>query len=227
METVERLQRRVRDYRAGYRQTLGVLEHAKASAAAFHAEIKNNIATNSSSSSTTGEAVAAAAVRRDLVTKTSLMLGLGEREEEVRQALRDLRTAGVDVVTFGQYLRPTQRHMSVQRYVTPAEFDQWREEAQGMGFRCVLMWLCYVKSVTQTNNPMKPMINCTLLFSPFYFYFFHSLLLNCSQVCCFWAAGALLLSGGRAVFEGNAGGLGVPLNVEIEVKCCSRNNILS
>jgi hypothetical protein len=43
----------------------------------------------------------------------------------------------VDVVTFGQYLRPTKRHMTVQRYVTPAEFDGWREEAQAMGFRCV------------------------------------------------------------------------------------------
>jgi lipoic acid synthetase len=122
METVERLQRRVRDYRAGYKQTLGVLEHAKTAAAQFYALPENAEA-------------AAARSHRELVTKTSLMLGLGEKEEEIRAALRDLRTAGVDVVTFGQYLRPTQRHMSVQRYVTPAEFDQWREEAQSLGFK--------------------------------------------------------------------------------------------
>jgi lipoic acid synthetase len=124
METVERLQRRVRDYRAGYRQTLSVLEHAKTAADAYY-------------HSAEGSAVAEAAQRkhRGLVTKTSLMLGLGEKEEEIRAALRDLRTAGVDVVTFGQYLRPTQRHMSVQRYVTPDEFDQWRTEAQDMGFK--------------------------------------------------------------------------------------------
>ena len=124
METVERLQRRVRDYRAGYKQTLSVLEHAKISAAQYYASVE-------------GSAVAEATGRanRFMVTKTSLMLGLGEKDEEVRAALRDLRTAGVDVVTFGQYLRPTQRHMSVQRYVTPDEFDQWREEATALGFK--------------------------------------------------------------------------------------------
>lgn len=115
METVERLQRRVRDYRAGYKQTLGVLEHAKTAANAYYAEYAPD--------------------RRGLVTKTSLMLGLGEKDDEIRAALTDLRTAGVDVVTFGQYLRPTQRHMSVQRYVPPEEFGQWRVEAQDMGFK--------------------------------------------------------------------------------------------
>lgn len=117
------MQRRVRDYRAGYRQTLGVLEHAKVAAEAYYG------------SATTPAQEGAPVRTRGLITKTSLMLGLGEKEEEIRAALRDLRTAGVDVVTFGQYLRPTQRHMSVQRYVTPPEFDQWREEAQALGFR--------------------------------------------------------------------------------------------
>lgn len=106
METVDRLQRRVRDYRANYKQSLSVLRMAK--------EIKPT-----------------------LVTKTSLMLGLGERDEEVEQALRDLKENGVDVVTFGQYLRPTRRHMSVQRYVTPEEFKNWQEKADAMGFKYV------------------------------------------------------------------------------------------
>lgn len=113
----------MRDYRAGYRQTLGVLEHAKVAAEAYYGN------------ATTPAQEGAPVRTRGLITKTSLMLGLGEKEEEIRAALRDLRTAGVDVVTFGQYLRPTQRHMSVQRYVTPPEFDQWREEAQALGFR--------------------------------------------------------------------------------------------
>jgi len=99
---VERLQRRVRDYRAGYQQSLSVLRTAKEAAPG-------------------------------LITKTSLMLGLGETDEEIRATLRDLRDAGCDVVTFGQYLRPTRRHISVQRYVPPAEFDAWRAEAEAMG----------------------------------------------------------------------------------------------
>jgi len=67
-------------------------------------------------------------------TKSSLMLGLGEQEDEVRAALRDLRAAGAEFVTLGQYLRPTPEHLPVQRYVTPAEFEAWRVEAEGMGF---------------------------------------------------------------------------------------------
>jgi len=67
-------------------------------------------------------------------TKSSLMLGLGEAEDEVRAALRDLRAAGAEFVTLGQYLRPTPDHLPVQRYVPPAEFEAWRVEAEGMGF---------------------------------------------------------------------------------------------
>ena len=106
METVDRLQRRVRDHRANYKQSLSVLRMAK--------EIKPT-----------------------LVTKTSLMLGLGERDDEIEQALHDLKSIGVDVVTFGQYLRPTRRHMSVQRYVTPDEFKKWQVKADSMGFKYV------------------------------------------------------------------------------------------
>jgi lipoic acid synthetase len=66
------------------------------------------------------------------------MLGLGESEEEIEQTLADLRAAGVDIVTLGQYLRPTMRHLPVERYVTPAQFDLYRARALARGFlECV------------------------------------------------------------------------------------------
>lgn len=103
VETVERLQKRVRDPRAGYAQSLRVLEFVK---------------------------------ERDdsRYTKTSIMLGLGENDEEVRQTLRDLRAVGCDVVTFGQYLQPQKRHLPVEEFVTPEKFKEWQSEAEGMGF---------------------------------------------------------------------------------------------
>lgn len=67
-------------------------------------------------------------------TKSSIMLGLGEDAAEVEATLRDLREVGCDVVTFGQYLQPTQRHLPVVRYVPPAEFEQWRVTSEAMGF---------------------------------------------------------------------------------------------
>ncbi|MHB8632666.1 MAG: lipoyl synthase [Thermoplasmatota archaeon] len=72
-------------------------------------------------------------------TKTSLMLGLGEREGEVRESLEDLRAAGVDIVTFGQYLRPTRepRHLAVEEFVPPERFQAFQRMAEGMGFRYV------------------------------------------------------------------------------------------
>jgi lipoyl synthase len=72
-----------------------------------------------------------------LITKTSLMLGLGEEKEDIRSLLRDLRAADVDVITFGQYLRPSRRHISVVRYIPPEEFAEWQVEAEGMGFKYV------------------------------------------------------------------------------------------
>jgi len=68
------------------------------------------------------------------VTKTSVMLGVGENEDQVMDALRELRKVDVDVVTFGQYMRPTKRHMKVDRYVEPVEFDRWKQIAEDMGF---------------------------------------------------------------------------------------------
>jgi len=67
-------------------------------------------------------------------TKSGIMLGLGERKEEIRQVLSDLRAAGCQMLTLGQYLQPTRDHLPVERYVEPEEFDQWREEALRMGF---------------------------------------------------------------------------------------------
>jgi len=106
IETVERLQRRVRDHRAGYAQSLAVLEHAKN-------------------------------VSDVALTKTSIMLGLGETDEDIRQTLRDLRGIDLDVVTFGQYLQPSKRHLPVKEYVTPEKYQEWKEEAEDMGFKYV------------------------------------------------------------------------------------------
>lgn len=69
-----------------------------------------------------------------LITKTSIMLGCGEEDAEVEQTLRDLREANVDVVTFGQYMRPTKRHMKVSEYVTPDKFEHWQRTAESLGF---------------------------------------------------------------------------------------------
>lgn len=71
------------------------------------------------------------------VTKTSIMLGVGETDDQVMDALQELRKVDVDVVTFGQYMRPTKRHMKVDRYVEPAEFERWKEIAEDMGFMYV------------------------------------------------------------------------------------------
>ncbi len=103
VETVRRLTHPVRDIRAGYEQTLGVLDYAKKH-------------------------------RPDVLTKTSLMLGLGETDTEILQTMDDLRVAGVDILTMGQYLRPTPNHLEIQRYVTPDEFNHYRDQGLGRGF---------------------------------------------------------------------------------------------
>ena len=69
-----------------------------------------------------------------VLTKSSLMLGLGETEAEILATLDDLKKAGVDIVTFGQYLRPTINHLPVERYVTPDEFDAYRRAGLERGF---------------------------------------------------------------------------------------------
>jgi lipoic acid synthetase len=74
------------------------------------------------------------AKRRGAVTKTSLMLGLGETIDEVRAVMRETRAIGVDILTLGQYLRPSAGHLEIARYVEPAEFAALRDEALGLGF---------------------------------------------------------------------------------------------
>ena len=75
--------------------------------------------------------------RPGIPTKSGLMLGLGELADEVLQVMRDLRARGVEILTLGQYLRPTEKHLPVIRYVPPAEFDELRRSGYEMGFRHV------------------------------------------------------------------------------------------
>jgi lipoic acid synthetase len=72
--------------------------------------------------------------RPEVLTKTSLMLGLGERDSEIMRTMDDLREANVDILTLGQYLRPTPNHLAVERYVTPDEFNAYRVEGLERGF---------------------------------------------------------------------------------------------
>lgn len=78
-----------------------------------------------------------AAAAAGLVAKSGLMLGLGETEEDVARTLEDLRTAGVRLLTLGQYLPPSARHYPLARHVPPEEFEAWRERALAMGFEGV------------------------------------------------------------------------------------------
>ena len=72
--------------------------------------------------------------RSDLLTKSSLMLGLGETDQEILDTMDDLRRCYVDVLTLGQYLRPTKHHLPVERYVRPDEFARYRERGLERGF---------------------------------------------------------------------------------------------
>jgi lipoic acid synthetase len=84
-------------------------------------------------------AVLHAAKRRapERFVKSSIMVGIGEEPGEVRETLADLKSAGVDIVTIGQYLRPTPKHAEVARYVAPAEFEEYENEAKALGFSFV------------------------------------------------------------------------------------------
>ncbi len=70
-------------------------------------------------------------------TKTGIMLGLGEEKDEVMQTIEDVRNAGVDVITLGQYLQPTRNHLPVKKFITPEEFDELGAFAKNLGFRHV------------------------------------------------------------------------------------------
>jgi lipoic acid synthetase len=106
LETVRRLTPAVRDARAGYDQTLGVLQQMKR-------EFPR------------------------VVTKSSIMVGLGEGTAEVEQSMRDLRAVGVEVLTLGQYLRPSAWHLPVVEFVTPEAFAAYESEGRRLGFRYV------------------------------------------------------------------------------------------
>lgn len=107
LETVKRLQPKVRDRRATYDQSLSILRHAAQSGKVRY-------------------------------TKTSLMLGLGETEDEIVHAMNDARDAGVSIFTMGQYLQPTKRHLPVEEFVTPEKFERLRALGEGKGFRQVV-----------------------------------------------------------------------------------------
>ncbi|MCM2278245.1 MAG: lipoyl synthase [Oligoflexia bacterium] len=107
IETVRRLQYRVRDPRAGYEQSLATLRWARG-----YAQARG----------------------RKLLTKSSIMLGLGENEIELGEAFDDLRAYGVDVLTLGQYLRPTAGHLPVERFYSPEEFAELGRAAESRGF---------------------------------------------------------------------------------------------
>ena len=74
---------------------------------------------------------------REVFTKSGLMVGLGEEKEELFEVFRDLRSVGCDILTVGQYLRPSERHLAVERFVPPEEFEEYRRVAKEMGFRAV------------------------------------------------------------------------------------------
>jgi len=67
-------------------------------------------------------------------TKSGLMVGLGETDAEIRQVMQDLRDVDCDILTIGQYLQPTQKHLKVDSFVTPAQFDAWRQFGESVGF---------------------------------------------------------------------------------------------
>ncbi|MBV8171051.1 MAG: lipoyl synthase, partial [Candidatus Eremiobacteraeota bacterium] len=77
-------------------------------------------------------------MRPDKFTKSGLMLGLGETDEDVLQAARDLRAVGVDILTLGQYLQPTKRHLQVVSFVTPEKFRWFAQEIKPMGYHQVV-----------------------------------------------------------------------------------------
>jgi lipoic acid synthetase len=72
-----------------------------------------------------------------VLTKSGLMAGLGEEPGEIEAALHDLRAAGVDIVTLGQYLQPTRRNLPVAAFIPPAQFDAWRDYGLSLGFKAV------------------------------------------------------------------------------------------
>ena len=108
VECVPRLDSTVRDARASFDQSIGILLEAKR-------------------------------LRPDILTKSSIMVGLGETDDEILEALQLLRDANVDLVTIGQYLAPSPNHLPVDRFPEPSKFDEWSSHIEDIGF---LGWAC-------------------------------------------------------------------------------------
>ncbi|MGB1990987.1 MAG: lipoyl synthase [Candidatus Poseidoniaceae archaeon] len=108
VECVPRLDSRVRDHRATFEQSIGILKEAKR-------------------------------LRPEILTKSSIMVGLGETDDEITEALQLLKDAGVDLVTIGQYLAPSPKHLAVDRFPEPEKYDEWSKQIEEMGF---LGWAC-------------------------------------------------------------------------------------
>ena len=108
VECVPRLDSTVRDARASFEQSIGILVEAKR-------------------------------LRPDILTKSSIMVGLGETDDEILEALQLLRDANVDLVTIGQYLAPSPNHLPVDRFPEPSKFDEWSSHIEDIGF---LGWAC-------------------------------------------------------------------------------------
>ncbi|MCH2435084.1 MAG: lipoyl synthase [Candidatus Poseidoniaceae archaeon] len=108
VECVPRLDSKVRDHRATFEQSIGILKEAKR-------------------------------LRPDILTKSSIMVGLGETDEEITEAVQLLRDAKVDLVTIGQYLAPSPKHLAVDRFPEPSRYDEWSLQIEEMGF---LGWAC-------------------------------------------------------------------------------------
>lgn len=106
VETVRKLQGKIRDRRAGYDQSLRVLSNVK--------KLNPNI-----------------------FTKSSIIVGFGETEEEVMETMKDLKSVGVDFVTIGQYLRPSSKHIEVTEYVAPEKFELYKKKGEEIGFKYV------------------------------------------------------------------------------------------
>lgn len=114
IETVEELQAAVRDHRANFKQSLDVLMMAKDHAPA------------------------------GTLTKTSIMLGCGETPDQVVKTMEKVRAAGVDVMTFGQYMRPSKRHMPVSEYITPEAFEKYQTLGMEMVCLSFFLFICFV-----------------------------------------------------------------------------------
>jgi lipoic acid synthetase len=150
IETVERLYRDVRDG-ADYRRSLELLEHvaragtpalevARAGTPALEVARAGTPALEPDAGGAATQASAAggkAGSRRHPYVKSALMLGLGERSDEVETTLTDLRGAGVEIICLGQYLRPSETHHPVARFVHPDEFREWAGLCERMGFSWV------------------------------------------------------------------------------------------